>query len=638
MLSYFRDRRGPVFLVGSFLLVLVIFAFVVFYIPDFLGPAGGASLEDEVARVEGVSISAQVFLERYRLQEQLYRTQLGAQYSPTLMRQLGLEDLVLRGLIEDAVLLAEAKRQGLAVSDAELSQRIVNDPSFQIDGRFIGRQAYLQVLSQNGLTAGQFEAQVRDQIFRQKLQTRITDGVLVTPDEVEREYRNRNETAHLEYVFVPRADGEEGTEIDDEEVASYFEENKERYRLPLQRRIRYLPFTSQPFQPAATVTEREIERDYGENLHMYETPEQVGASHILFKTAEKDEEEVRQLAETVLAQVEAGGDFAALAGQYSEDTSAEQGGDLGFFGRGEMVPEFEQAAFSLEVGATSGLVRSPYGFHIIKVTERQAPLTRPLDSVRDEIRNRLAQQKAVELMEAAVQQASEYLRSTNNLEGFDQQYELLTTKETPFFGLRDTIPELGGSQELRSLAFELPIGRVSSPIRQGQDYVFFEVLEERPAHIPALGEIKEQVKRDLLEESAMARARAQAEEVARQLKEARDPASVAKAAGLALQTAESFFRGTQLPEAGRSPAVQEAAFSLGEGVFSAPLPSPDGYVILRVNERTGYDPADFATQKKSFTEQVLAQKRQQFWAAYLQALQERSSVQVYQDALRRLTG
>src|SRR3972149_598316 len=114
MLSYFRDRRGPVFLVGSFLLVLVIFAFVVFYIPDFLGPAGGASLEDEVARVEGVSISAQVFLERYRLQEQLYRTQLGAQYPPTRVRQLGLDVLRLPGLVGVTLLLAEAKRQGLA--------------------------------------------------------------------------------------------------------------------------------------------------------------------------------------------------------------------------------------------------------------------------------------------------------------------------------------------------------------------------------------------------------------------------------------------------------------------------------------------------------------------------------------------
>jgi len=205
MLKYLRDRKRMGYLVGSFLLVLVIFAFVVFYIPDLLAPAGGVGLTGEVARVDGISISAQQFLQRYRLQEQVYRAQLGQQYSPALMRQLGLEDLVLRGLIQDALLVVEAERQGLTVSDEEVANRIVRDPTFQSNGQFIGRSAYLQTLSQNGLTAGQFEAELRNQILRQKLQTLVTDGVLVSSEEVEREYRNRNEMAKLEYVQCPRS-------------------------------------------------------------------------------------------------------------------------------------------------------------------------------------------------------------------------------------------------------------------------------------------------------------------------------------------------------------------------------------------------------------------------------------------------
>lgn len=639
MLKYFRNRKTFGYLVGSFLLFLVIIAFVILYIPDFLGPtAGGGGLEEEVARVEDVSISAQQFLQRYRVQEQLYRTQLGAQYSPTLMRQMGLEDMVLRGLIEDALLLVEARRQGIAVTDEELAERILSDPTFQSEGKFAGQQVYLQILAQNGLSAAQFEAQVRNQILRQKLQTRITDGVLTTPDEVERQYRDQNEMAHLEYVFVAKSEVEADSEVAEEELASFFEENKDRYQLPLQRSIRYLSITSDPFQPAVTVTDREIERNYNENLPSYEIPGQVRASHILLKTAENDEAQVRQRAEEVLAQVNAGGDFAALARQYSEDTTAEQGGDLGFFGAGEMVPEFEQAAFSLGVGGTSGLVRSPYGFHIIKVTERQDAIDRPLDSVRDEIRQTLVREKAVGLMEQAVEQASEYLRSTDNLEGFAQQYELIDTNETSFFGRQDPVPELGGSQELRDLVFELPIGDVSPPLRQGQGYVFFEAIEEREPHMPALEEIKEQVERDFLQDSAMALARTKADDVAWQLQEAGDASRAAQAAGLELKTADSFYRGTQLPEAGRSPAVQQAAFEEDVNTFSAPLASPNGYVILRVKERTGFDAEGFASQKDSFTEQVLAQKRQLFWAAYLQTLQERSSVQVNRDALRRVLG
>ena len=639
MLKYFRNRKTFGYLVGSFLLFLVIIAFVVLYIPDFVGPTvGGGGLEEEVARVEDVSISAQQFLQRYRLQEQLYRSQLGAQYSPTLMRQMGLEDMVLRGLIEDALLLVEAHRQGIIVSDEELAERILSDPTFQSEGKFIGQAFYLQILAQNGLTAGQFETQVRNQILRQKLQTRITDGVLMTPDEVERQYRDRNEMAHLEYVFITKDEVEANSEVAEEKLASFYEENKERYQLPLQRRIRYLSITPEPFQLAAKVTDREIERRYNQNLPSYEIPGQVRASHILLKTTENDEAQVRQRAEEVLAQVNAGGDFAALARQYSEDTTAEQGGDLGFFGPGEMVPEFEQAAFSLGTGATSGLVRSPYGFHIIKVTERQEAIDRPLDSVRDEIRQTLVREKAVGLMEVRVEEAGADLRSTNNLRGFAQQLELIDTHETPFFGGQDPVPELGGSQEFRDLVFELPIGDISPALGQGQGYVFFEVIEEREPHLPALEEIKEQVERDFLEDSVMALARTKADDVARQLQEAGDASRAAQLAGLELKTADSFYRGTQLPEAGRSPAVQQAAFEEEVNLFSAPLASPNGYVILRVKERTGFDAEEFASQKESFTEQALAQKRQLFWAAYVQTLQERSSVRVNRDALRRAVG
>lgn len=639
MLKYFRNRKTFGYLVGSVLLFLVIFAFVILYIPDFLAPSvGGGGLEDEVARVEDITISAQQFLQRYRFQEQLYRQQLGAQYSPTLMRQMGLENMVLQGLIQDALLLVEARRQGIAVTDQELAQQIVSDPTFQSGGKFIGQQAYLQLLAQSGLSAAQFEAQARNQILRQKLQTRITDGVLVTPDEVERQYRDRNEIAQLEYVFVPKDQVDPESEVPAEELAAYFEENKESYELPLQRRIRYLSITPELFETAATVTDREIERYYGENLPSYEVPGQVRASHILFKTTENDEEEVRARAEQVLAEVEAGGDFAALARKYSEDTTAEQGGDLGFFGAGEMVPEFEQAAFSLGVGETSGLVRTPYGFHIIKVTDRQEPISRPLDSVREEIQQTLVREKSAGLMEDAVQEASEYLRATDNLEGLAQQYERLETKETPFFGRNEPVPELGGSQEFRDLVFELSFGDVSPALRAGQGYVFFEVIEEREPHLPELEEIREKVQQDFRQHAAMEAARVKAEGLARQLQDASDPSGVVQAAGLELETAESFNRSTQLPEPGRSPAVRQAAFEQPIDQFSEPLPSPNGYVILRVKERSGFDAEEFASQRDSFTEQVLAQKRQQFWAAYLQTLQDRIPIQINRDAVRRALG
>ncbi|MGH9322412.1 MAG: SurA N-terminal domain-containing protein, partial [Vicinamibacteria bacterium] len=160
MLKYFRNRKSLGWLVGAFLLILVIFAFIVFYIPDFLSPTGMAGSGD-VAWVEGTPISSQEFLRSYRAQENQYRQQLGEQFSPDLMRQLGFDNLVLRQLVQNHILLLEAERQGIAVSDGEVSDAIVNDPTLQSDGKFIGRQAYLNLLSQNFLNAAQYEDTIR---------------------------------------------------------------------------------------------------------------------------------------------------------------------------------------------------------------------------------------------------------------------------------------------------------------------------------------------------------------------------------------------------------------------------------------------------------------------------------------------
>lgn len=666
MLKYFRNRETMGYLMGSFLLVLVIFAFIVFYIPDFLGPAGGASpFSGEVARVDGIEITAQQFVQTYRRQEQIYRSQMGDRFSPALMRQLGLEDVVLQTLIQEALLVVEAGKQGLRVTDEELRDAILEDSAFRSNGQFVGQEAYLRTLAASGLTAQAFEEQLRQNLLRQKLRDLVLDGVLVDPEDAKSEYRRRNEKAVLEYIFVPAPTTiaaaenaqdeaeEEGTEesagiepispispISDDEVAKYFEERKEEYRLPLQRKIQYLTITVQPFLDVVNVSDREVERYYNQNIFLYEIPAQVRASHILFRIEEgADEAAVRRRAEEVLEEARAGGDFAELARTYSEDTaSAQQGGDLNLFSRGEMVPEFEQAAFSLGVGEISDLVRSQFGLHIIKVTERVEPMTRPLESVREEIVSALKQEKATEMMEEAVQAAADFLRRARSLEAFVQERKRLELQETPFFGRQDQLAQLGGSAEIRQMAFELPIGEISPPVRLGNGYAFFKVLEERSPHIPPLEEVKERVREDLRQNRAMADALEKATTLKAKLEDSRSPEAVLEGEGLELKETESFYRGTQLPEVGRSPAVQDAAFSMEPGGgFSAPLPGNAGYVLLRVVSRSGYSEEEWTQARESFIESLLADRRQSMWSAYLQALQDRYSIQIDRETLRRLT-
>lgn len=636
MLKYFRDRRSMGWLFGSFLLILVIFAFIAFYVPDFMTPGPVAGAGDAVAWVDGEPISAREYLQGYRLQDAQYRQQLGAQYSPDLLSQLGLDNFVIQQLVQQKMLMLEARRQGLSVTDTEVSESIMSDPALQQDGRFIGREEYQRLLAGVGLTAAMYEQQVREDILRRKLQSLVTDGVVVTDADLKDEYQRRNEQAHLEYVVVPASDFEDEIEVSDEEARAYYEAHPEEFERPVQRKVRFITLTPQLFTSTVNVTDREIERYYNVNQQRFSTGEQVQASHILFEVGPDDDEElVRQQAEEVLAQVRSGADFAELARTHSDDPSAEEGGDLGTFGRGTMVPEFEQVAFSLPVGEVSDLVRTTYGFHIIKVTDKQPPMTQPLENVEEQIRGTLTQQKATEAMEEAIVSASEKLQASGSLDALTAEYPLLVPQDTQFFGRNDPLPQLGSSTEAARVAFETEVSGITPaiPLGPGAGYAFLQVLEEREAGVAPFDEVENQAREQLRAERAMKLAEARANEIHQQL-----ASEGPEAADVELQSNESFFRGSQLSGAGRSAMVQSRAFEMPIGELSRPLEASNGYVIIRVVERSGFDPNEFSEEKASFEEQMLNERRSRLWGAYVADLQSRYDVQIDWRTVREITG
>ena len=394
--------------------------------------------------------------------------------------------------------------------------------------------------------------------------------------------------------------------------------------------------TPQLFATKVKVTDREIQRYYNENQPSYSTGEQIQASHILFKTSpDEDEELVRQRAEAVLAQIKAGADFAELARQHSEDTSAEGGGDLGLFGRGAMVPEFEQAAFSLPVGGTSELVRSTYGFHIIKLTDKQPGMTQPLESVQEQIRGALTQEKATQAMDDAIASASEKLRAAGSIDALSAEYPLLVPQDTQFFAEGDALPQIANSTEATRLAFEIDINGITPaiPLGPGAGYAFVQVLEEREAAVAPFEEVEARARQELTDQKTLELAKARADEVYESL-----VSEGPQSDSVELQTHESFFRGTQLPDVGRSVAVETRAFEIPTEEFSRPLVADNGYVIIRVLEKSGFDPSDFTEQKTGFEEQMLNEQRSRMWGAFVASLQSRYNVEIDWQAIRGITG
>jgi peptidyl-prolyl cis-trans isomerase D len=391
-----RMRRHMSWLKWS--LGLVCLAFVIFYIPDFLR-SGGANAEagDTVARVEGQDISANEFRRTYQAQMQAYRSAYGGQMSEQLLKQLGVDRQILQQMVDERAALAEARRLGINVSDAEVRQRILTIPAFQENGAFIGEQRYQQLLRMQRppMSPAEFEENLRKQLTVQKLRSSVTDWLAVADKDLEQEYRRKNDKVKLAVVSFTADSFRKDVNVGDADISSYFDAHKDEFKIGEKRKIRYLLLDIDALRQKVVVPSAEIDRAYNNNIEQYSTPEQVRASHILLKTEGKDDAAVKAKAEDLLKQARGGADFAELAKKYSEDDSNKaNGGDLDYFGRGRMVAEFDQVAFTLEPGKISDVVKTQFGYHIIKVTDKKAATTRPLADVRQQLQDQLAYERA----------------------------------------------------------------------------------------------------------------------------------------------------------------------------------------------------------------------------------------------------
>ena len=635
-----RMRRHKGWLKWS--LALVVLAFIVFYIPSFLDdPTAvgvGAAPSEVIADIEGRNVTAGQFQQRYNAQIQAYRSQYGAGLSDQLLRQLGIEQQILQQMVDEQAALVEAERLGIRVSDEELARQIFAIPGLQENGRFIGEQRYEQILRSQvpPMTKGMFEDSLRQSMMMDKLRAALTDWMNVSDGDVEREFKQRNERVKLQVVALT-ADAFRGqVKVSDADVSSYFNEHKEEYRVGEQRKVRMLLLDRDQAFSRTTVTPADVQGYYDSNIAQYQTPEQVRASHILLNIAGKDEAEVRKQAESVLAQVKSGGDFAELARKFSEDEGSKvNGGDLDYFSRGRMVPEFEAAAFALEPGQVSDLVRSQFGFHIIKVVDKKAAVTRSLDEVRPQIEEQLKRQRADEQVANRATQLGDGMNTRDDLERIGRESGVAVT-DSEFFGRDDPVPGLGPAPQVAAAAFQLAQGAAAGPIASPRGPVFIALADRRDPYLPTLDQVKDRVQEDVIRARATELSRQRATQIAAALRAAPDFAAAAKAQGFEAKDTQLVPRGSPLPDIGVNAQVDKVAFSLPQGSVSEPINATNATVIVRVAERDDVTPQELQAQKESFRGQLLNERRNLFFSSYMAKAKERMDIEIRDDVVRRM--
>lgn len=638
-----RMRRHKGWLKWS--LGLVVLTFVAFYATDFVRDQnmvapGAASPTDVVAEIEGIDLTAGDFQRRYLNQVQMYQAQYGGSIDEQMLRRLGVPNQILDQMIEEEAALLEAERQGLEVSDEELAQQIFSIPALQENGRFVGEERYEQMLRSQRppMTKGNFEASLRRTMMIEKLRSALTDWMAVSEQDVDREFKRRNEKVKLQVVALTAEAFRDQVTVSDQDVAAYFDQHKAEFRLGEQRKIKMLVLDRDAARAKVTVPEADVQRYYSQNLAQYTTPEQVRASHILLSTQGKTEADVEKVAQDVLQRAKAGEDFAALARQYSDDPgSKENGGDLDYFSRGRMVPEFEQAAFNTPPGQITDLVKSQFGFHIIKVVDKRTGATTAIDAVRPQIQDTLAWQRVDQQLAAQSAQFATRIDDPSDLDTIAREHGLPIV-DAGFFQRGDPVAGLGAAPEVSTAAFALADGAVSGAVNSPRGPVFLAVTEKKDPYVPQLDEVKDRVRQDVIRVRAAELSRQRAGEVAAALRGSSDFAAAAKAQGLEAKDTQLSPRNTPLPDIGVSPQVDKVAFALPVGAVSAPIATNEGTVIVKVVERDEVTPDEYRTAKEQFRAELLAERRGRFFMAYMTRAKEKMAIQIYNDVVTKVIG
>jgi peptidyl-prolyl cis-trans isomerase D len=623
---------------------LVIAAFIILYIPALTGTQSEGTPSEAVATVGGLSVTVGEFQRTYQRQRQVYDRLYQGRMTPALMKQLGIDEQVFDTLVSDRIIELEAKRLGLTVSDEAVARAISTAPEFQDRGRFIGTEEIRRRLDLQGMSEEQFADSLRRQLLRESLVDLVGSAVMVSDAEVERELHRRNDQVKVEYVLADAERFKAGAAPTEDEIKARFEAKKDQYRVPERRVVSYVLLDRDALRPGIVVTDRDLEVYYQDHRDEFRQDAEACASHILVKVRQGDtgeghpDAEARAIAQRLLDEVKAGGDFAAIARKSSEDQgSAANGGDLGCFPPGRMVREVDDAVFDLEPGQVSGLVKSAFGYHIIRLTSKKEETTAPFAQVKDRVRVEVENRKMSELGEEKAQAIADALARGKSLEEAAKAQGLTVKKSQPF-ARTETPPPLA-SASLVAHVFQMKKGETGKEgFALPQGAAFVSVVDVLPAHVPELGEVHDAVRADLVEEKALAQAKALAETV-RAKAAAAGLEKAAAAAGLVRKETPALVgRGQPLADLGSGEALEAAAFSLPQGTLSEPVRVAAGYAVLRVLERKTALPADLARQKEAIAAQLRDQKRQELFRAYVTAARERYVVTRNAKAYRRAIG
>jgi peptidyl-prolyl cis-trans isomerase D len=559
-----------------------------------------------------------------------------------VLKSINLRQEALDRIIENHLVASEARTLGLRISKQELQDQIASQKAFQVNGAFDFR-TYEAVLRDNGMLPTDFEAATRTQMISGMLEHMIGDGVQVSAAEARHAYDLRNQNISLAYVevgwqqFAPRINPT------DKQVAGFYETHREKFREPERVQIEYIHYAPLVMANKIVPSDSDIEDYYKSNLKSRFThPDMAHASHILIAVAsgasQKEKDAAKAKAEDILKQLKKGANFKKLAAKYSDDKSNHNdGGDLGWFPRGEMIKPFNDAVFSMKPGQMT-IVETKFGFHVVKLDGLKTAHTDTLAEARPAIIQALRTSAGARLAREAIDHDLSLALSGKSLQEIAKARGL-DVVTPPAFARNEDIQGVWRDPELATAAFGLGVGDVRAVPAQGAPFLI-KLEKTIPAHIPPLKEIEAKVRAAYVRETAAAAAHAEAQKLLAQVKSPADLEKVAAQLKLTVATAGPFPRASNVvPGIGDFAEVTSAAGMMPTvpGIFDHPMERDGNWYVMELTARTAPDEQQWEHDQAQFTEEFVARRRAQAWTRFLDGLKARAKIEINADQLGAAT-
>jgi len=622
MIRFLQTSGAKQWILGV-VIVLSCIGMVLYLIPGFLSNTGSVSDTGVYATVGEQQITATEIGQVAQQQgKQMFPNGFPEQFAGYLNKRAAEQ------LLTQAAVLHEAGKMGLSVSDNEVRNELLHGQYAEVfapGGKFIGEEAYKNLLADHQMKVEDFERDVKHELLMRKLEAIVTNSVSVSPDEVKAQFLKDNTKVKFDYAVLNVADLAKQVTVSDAELKAFYEQHKDQYKdsIPEQRKARYVVISANdvPVQ----VTDQDLQKAYDERKMMYQVPEQVDVRHILISTqnGKHTDAEALKIAQDVEKQAKAGADFASLAKKYSDDPgSKDNGGLYKNVVRKQMVPEFDQAAFSLKPGEISDPVKTTFGYHILKVDAHRQAQTKPLEEVKPELEQAVKQEKAASQLDTIANNVV----SEAHTAGLDSAASKnhLNVISTDYFTMTSQLPGIGSSQDFMQQVFQLRPKDPPEKVRLENGYAVVEVVDSKPARTPGFDEIRTQVEQQFRNTRARQMLAQKVQLLSDRAKAGHDLKAAAKEVGATIKTSEMVLPSGQVPDIGAMSGPAAVAFTMNKGEISGPLTLASGSgAVLQVTDKQEPSAADLAAKQDQVRDSLLQQKRTQMFNVYADSVTAR---------------